>query len=222
MRLGTTFIALMMLFAVSANSVISSPVKYVEPTPEAVVTRYRDEDSGQFLWDTLMEYTGDEEITAGIMGYFWRESCFKSNATAHWPTVNPYLQRDIPEEFTAEVDAGLVDGATRDYFIESVRERIGGYGLGQWYSRHYLEDLYDFAQSWGTSIGDARMQCAFVVQSMQAEDGLWAYLEDAGDAYHAGRIIAYRYDGLTGDYAEGLAGFAREFYEKYAEWKDDA
>lgn len=150
------------------------------------------------------------------MGYFWRESFFKSNATAHWATVSPYLGRDIPVEFTAEVDIGLKDGSTRDYFIESIRERIGGYGLGQWYSYHYLEDLYDYAQEWGSSISDAEMQCAFVVESMKAEDELWDYLLEAKDAYWAGLIIAYRYDGLTGEYAEGLAQFSKEFYEEYS------
>jgi hypothetical protein len=221
MRLGAAFVAAVLIFTVSTNSVTSSPAHYEEPPKKAVVTRYQDPDSEAWLWDRLMEYTGgDAKITAGILGYYWRESFLKSNATAHWATVNPYLGRDMPVEFTARIDAGLADGSTRDDFIESVREQIGGYGLGQWYSRHYLEDLYDFAQAWGTSIGDADMQCAFTVRSMQAEDGLWAYLEAAEDAYSAGLVIAYRYDGLTGDYAEGLAGFAREFYEKYAEVTD--
>lgn len=222
MRLGTMFVTGMLVFVLSANSVTSSPAQYEEPEPEIVVTRYQDEDSEAWLWDRLMEYTdGDEKITAGIMGYYWRESFFKSNATAHWATVNPYFQRDVPEEFTAEVDEGLEDGSTKDYFIESVRERIGGYGLGQWYSRHYLDHFYDFAQEWGTSIGDARMQCAFTIESMKDEGELWGYLEASEDAYHAGRIIAYLYDGINGDYAEGLAYTASAYYEKYAEGGGD-
>lgn len=217
MRLGAAFVAAVLIFTASTNSVTSSPVHY-EPVREAVVTRYQDPEDEAWLWDRLMEYTGgDAKITAGILGYYWRESFLKSNATAHWATVNPYLGRDMPVEFTARIDAGLANGSTRDDFIESVRERIGGYGLGQWYSRHYLEDLYDFARDWGTSIGDADMQCAFTVQSMQAEGDLWSHLEAAEDAYSAGLVIAYRYDGISGDYAEGLAGFAREFYGKYAE-----
>ena len=217
MKMAAGFLALLLAFSLSCSSVSSSPAHYVEPKPEAVVTRYQDEEDEAWLWKTLQEYTGDEKITAGILAYYWRESCFKSNATAHWATVNPFLGRDIPEEFTARIDEGLADGSSRDDFIESVRERIGGYGLGQWYSRHYLEDLYDYAAEWGSSIGDARMQCAFTIESMKDEGELWSYLEGAADAEQAGRIIAYRYDGAEWDGIEYIGYMAAEFYEQYAE-----
>jgi len=34
-------------------------------------------------------------------------------------------------------------------------------------SKPYLEALYNFAQEWGTSIGDAEMQCAFMAWSIK-------------------------------------------------------
>ena len=205
-----------MAFVFNAALVGVEDARPEENEEEVVVTEYQSEDAERYLWDTLSEYTeGNDMITAGIMGYFWRESFLKSNATAHWPTVNPYLERDVPVEFTAEVDAGLADGSTRDYFIESVRERIGGYGLGQLYSNHYLEDFYDFARDWGTSIGDARMQCAFTVQSMQQDEELWATLLEQPDAEKVGQQIAHLYDGSE-EAAEYIGQMAKEFYEEYA------
>jgi hypothetical protein len=43
------------------------------------------------------------------------------------------------------IDAGLKDGSTRDLFLNKDNKRCGGYGLGQWFQQHYLEELYDYA-----------------------------------------------------------------------------
>ena len=216
MRLGAAFLALMLLFSISCSSVASSPTYMQEPEREVRITEYKDEEDIAWLWETLLTYTGDERITAGILGYYWRESFCKSNATTHWPTVNPYLGRDIPVEFTARIDEGLTDGSSRDDFLTEVHEQIGGYGLGQWYSRHFLEAFYDFARSWGTSIGDAEMQCAFAVESIKSYTELWEELLSIEDPNLAGARIGLIYDGSSSGYC-AIAAMAESFYYKYAD-----
>ena len=112
---------------------------------------------------------GNEKITAGIMGYFRRESGLKSDALQNWHWRDAVEERDACAWYTAEINKGLEDGSTKEVFIKDNNKhlrRYGGYGLGQWYAEMYLEALYDFAQEWGTTLSDAEMQCAFMVWSL--------------------------------------------------------
>ncbi|MBR1457054.1 MAG: hypothetical protein IJ594_07850 [Oscillospiraceae bacterium] len=182
---------------------------------EVVVTEYKSEESERFLWECLNEYAPSEAIAAGILGMFLRESKYRSDATAHWPTVLKYSGYDQAADFTAMIDAGLADGSTRELFIEKIHYAIGGYGLGQWYGYYLLEDFYDFAQEWGTTIADAEMQCAFAVDSLRNLDELWAELIEMEDPVEAGLYIGRYYDGSVNGYGY-IGQLAGELYEKYA------
>jgi len=52
------------------------------------------------------------------MGYFKRESEMRSDAVAGWPLRNNRSKIDFSQDFTEKVDVGLLDGSTKDYFIE--------------------------------------------------------------------------------------------------------
>ena len=180
-----------------------------------IVTEYKSKESAQYLWDTLNEYTHNEYITAGIMGYFWRESKFRSDAVAGWPTLNQKYNEDFCIEFTEKIDKGLLEGTTKELFVFRTRNNFGGYGLGQWYSVYYLEAFYDFAQEWGTSIGDAEMQCAFVVWSLEHQTPkVWKYINKTKDAEKVGRDIGLLYDGSELGY-EYIGVKAQYYYDKY-------
>ena len=189
-----------------------------EPTPEPpktwTVTEYKSEDSERFLWDCLTRYAPNEQIAAGILAMFWRESSLRSDATAHWSNVLYVTGVDQPAEFTAEIDSGLADGSTRESFAEQVYYVIGGYGLGQWYGYDMLLQFYDFAQSWGTSIADAEMQCAFTVESLRRDEGLWADLLAIENPRSVGWTIAVRYDG-TSLGSDSIAQHAEFLYNRY-------
>ena len=195
----------------------------LSPTPPApvatertyVVTKYKDEQAGQFLWDCISRYSPSDQITAGILAMFWRESSFRSDSTAHWADVLVATGLDQPEVFTAEVDAGLSDGSTKKMFVDSVHYTIGGYGLGQWYSYPLLESLYDFASEWGTSIADAEMQCAFTVESLEEFCEEWETLLETNDPALAGYLIARHYDGTQSGY-EYISMLAELYYDQYA------
>ena len=185
------------------------------PAKQYVVTAYKSEESELFIWECLRKYAPSDTIAAGIMGMFWRESFFRSDATAHWGTVLKATGYDQARDFTAQVDAGLADGSSRELFIEQVHGVIGGYGMGMWYSVHLLEDFYDFAREWGTSISDAEMQCAFAVESLRSYTELWEELQTIKDPGLAGARIGLIYDGSSTGYG-AIGSMAKNFYDKYA------
>lgn len=183
-------------------------------SPSTVYTEYKSEQSELFLWNCLKKYAPNDVISAGILGYFWRESFFRSDSVSGWATVLAETGTDICLTVTAAVDEGLADASSREMFIYCIREQSGGYGLGQWFSMGYLETLYDYAREWGTSIGDAEMQCAFVVESLRENTELWEQLLATDDPETAGELIAIYYDGTS--VGVGYIGDkAKEYYEKY-------
>ena len=64
------------------------------------------------------------------MGYFWRESKFRSDAVAGWPTNLAAYGKDYCIIVTTQVNEGLSDGSSRKYFIDTIHNKFGGYGLG--------------------------------------------------------------------------------------------
>jgi len=168
-----------------------------------------------WLWEELSEHSPSDEVTAGVLSYFWRESQYRSDSVAGWGYTLACEGIDICEIILTRTDEGLDDGTTCEYFLRMARGR-GGYGLGQWYSMHYLEHLYSFAQEYGTSIGDARMQCEFIFESLKANEELWEKLEDCNDPRRAGLLIAVYYDGTqTGaEYMSHKAGLLFDAYHE--------
>ena len=198
-----------------AATLSPTPAAPVETERSYIVTEYKSEAAEGILWDLISRYSPTDEITAGILAMYWRESFFRSDSTAHWNEVLLATGLDQPEVFTAEVDAGLADGSTRDLFIDTVHYSIGGYGLGQWYGYALLESLYDFASDWGTSIADAEMQCAFTVKSLEEFTDIWDQLLESNDPRQVGYLIALHYDGTHTGY-EYISQMAELYFDKYA------
>ena len=202
----------------SSSAVIQEPQYNIEMQIDklTVITKYKKQASNDIIYDILSTHLDNEKIIAGIMGYFKRESEMRSDAVAGWPQRDIRKKLDFSKDFTETVDAGLADGSTKDYFIEQVHIHFGGYGLGQWMSKHYLEKLYEFAQEWGTSIGDAEMQCAFMVWSIEHQTPkLWKQIQDEKDIWTIGRKIGRLYDGTGELGSETIASYAVEYYKKY-------
>ena len=186
---------------------------------DMTVTVCKSEESERFIWDTLMELTNNNTtLVCGIMGYFWRESGLQSNGIPRWFDQDAIFGGDSCAEYTAMIDAGLEDGSTKELFLNKDNKRGGGYGLGQWFQQHYLEELYDYAQEQGVSIGDARMQCEFMVWSLEHQTPkLWADLQAHPEytAFQIGRRIGYFYDGAGEVGVAVIESQANEYYKKY-------
>ena len=182
-------------------------------TAEATVTERKGRGAEQFLWDELSQHSPSDVITAAVLSYFWRESQYRSDAVAGWATSMHGYGVDLCAKITSRTDRGLEDGSSRDYFIRKARKH-GGYGLGQWYRKDFLEDLYDFAQESGESIGSAEMQCEFIFHSLKQDKDLWHRLKRCDDPEKAGRLIAIYYEGSPS--AAPYVGYkAKQFYNKY-------
>ena len=184
-------------------------------TASATYTERKGDGAEQFLWDELSKHSPNDYVTAAVLSYFWRESQYRSDAVAGWASSLHGYGIDLCDKVTTKTDRGLEDGSSRDYFIRKAR-RHGGYGLGQWYRTSYLEDLYDYAQKSGESIGSAEMQCGFVVHSLKQNKQLWRCLKRCKDAEKAGRLLAIYYDGSPSA-ADYMGYKAKVFFEKYHE-----
>jgi len=179
----------------------------MKPDCNAEIKAYGDEEE---VWECLVDLSPTQEIAAGIMGFFYRESRLKSDAVAGWNV----REDGICESFITEVDKGM----GKEEFIQRVQD-FGGYGLGQWLARDYLSDFYDFMfeeTDFGNaeSIADIRAQCEFTVESMKANEELWQELLNCTTAIQCGRRIGIYYDGTTEEGAEAIAGFSDYYYRK--------
>ena len=163
---------------------------------------YGDEEE---IWAYLEELCPTEQIAAGIMGWFFRESRLKTNAVAGWDI----REKGICESFTEEVDNGM----PKDEFTERV-QAFGGFGIGQWLNHDYLESLYDYIKEHEYSIADEKGQCEFAVWSLKQNEELWNDLLECTTAIQCGRRIGLLYDGTSAEGAEAIAGFAQYYYER--------
>ena len=205
-----------LITAIIIISILFCQITAYSDSQGIVITKYKDEESEEWLWETLMKYTkGNKELTAGILGYFWRESFCQSDVVAGAYLLGPNHATELNQEFKQIIDKGLADGSSRDYFIHALRYQYGGYGLGQWSSLSYNNELFDFAQKWGTSIADAEMQCAFTVKSIKEHPTeLWELIQYETNVLEIGRYIGIYYDGSTFG-AKMIASKAEEYYKKY-------
>ena len=175
---------------------------------------YGDEDA---IWSYICERAPNDHIAAGVMGFFYRESRLKANSVAGWPQCNIGFDYDICEKFVSDVDAGLEDGSTKEMFVQTVNIHYGGYGLGQWSNVGYLEHFYDFMSEHGDSIGDEKLQCEFIFESMMQNERLWKELLECQNAAQCGRRIGYLYDGTNALGAETISDVATYYYRKFHE-----
>ena len=61
---------------------------------DVITTQYKNKDSEDFLWEQVNKYSPSQELTAAILGFFWRESYYKSDAIANWSTLDKQNQKD--------------------------------------------------------------------------------------------------------------------------------
>lgn len=176
-----------------------------------VYTEYKTESAEEFLWEELSKYSPSDSLTAAILGYFKRESEYRSDAVTHWQVRSMCTENDICQTFTKEHD----DTNDTEAFVKAAQS-YGGYGLGQWYNTPSLTKLHELAKEREMSVGDARLQCEFVLIDILNNEKLCSNLEQFDDAYTLGLIVAHSYDGTHNDGAAVIASYAQMLYDKYA------
>lgn len=164
-------------------------------------------EAADICWEILLEETNSEIISAGIMGYFQRESGFKASAIPHY-----YLfKSDKCALFTEELY-----GLNYEDFIIKI-QAAAGYGLGQWYSKYHLEQFYNYFNENNYKYDDLEAQCKFTIDMIKNNKKLWEDLSELKTAEQAGRMIGYRYDGAREESCEVIASYAKKIYKERIE-----
>ena len=114
-------------------------------------------ENNSYIWAVLYNTIGNENGVAGLMG----------NLQAESGLISYRLQGDFTTGYTKSVtytDRVNSGEITKAEFISDAQ----GYGLAQWTYSTRKEALYDYWKNSGyASIGDVRMQTAFLLQELQ-------------------------------------------------------
>ncbi len=161
----------------------------------------------KLIWDFLKMKGLNDFATAGIMGNLYAESTLLSNILE-----NKYKQLlgHTNDSYTKGVDTGTYTNFVRD---------SAGYGLVQWTYWSRKENLFNFARSKKTSIGDLGMQLDFFWGEIQGYTSVMNKLRTANSVLDASNAVLLEYE-KPADQSEAArnkrAGFGQIYYSKYA------
>lgn len=158
------------------------------------------------IYDYFRSQGFSDFAVAGIMGNLYAESALLPNNLQN--TYNKSIGM-TDEEYTKAVDCGR-----HDFVHDSA-----GYGLAQWTYYSRKQELLNFAKVQNASIGDAKMQCAFLVQELKSSfKSVFTALLSAGSVREASDVFLTGYE-KPADQSEATkqkrASFGQGYYDKY-------
>ncbi len=144
---------------------------------------------------------------AGLMGNLYAESGLK--ATNLQNTYEKILGMD-DLTYTSAVDSGAYGNFIND---------SAGYGLAQWTYWSRKQALYEFALKKNVSIGDARMQCEFLMEELKMKYGsVLDVLKRATSIKQASDAVLLQFE-RPADQSEEVkkrgVAFSQVFYDRY-------
>ena len=165
------------------------------------------------IWNALVGWLGNEYGAAGLMGNLYAESTLRSNNLENYYEY----QFDMTDtEYTEAVDEGDYDDFVDD---------CAGYGLAQWTYWTRKKALKDFADDWGTSIGDLDMQLAFLEQEISNNyPRVLSALRGATSIMQASNTVLFYYENPANqdeDVQERRAGYGQTMYDTFHYYSED-
>ncbi len=168
----------------------------------------------KYIWNTLYKIIKNPYGVAGVMGNMYAESGLKSN------NLEDSYQSKLgytDETYTAAVDKGTYTNFVQDW---------AGYGLVQWTFWTVKQDLYDYAKSKKTSIGDVKMQLECLCEQISGKrmgsewkKSVWEVLLNAKSVSEASTAFLLNFE-RPGNTSNGIigkrAGYAQTYYDRYA------
>lgn len=133
------------------------------------------------IWNYLYNLIGNPYGTAGLMGNLCAESALRPNNLQD--QYEPLLGYD-DITYTQAVDDGSYDNFVHD---------SAGYGLAQWTYYARKQNLYDFAQAQGKSIGDLDLQLQFLSRELTGTSIL-AVLRSATSVREASDVVLLQFE----------------------------
>lgn len=160
------------------------------------------------IWNFLFAKLGNAYGTAGLMGNLFAESGLNSKNLQ-----NSYEKKlgFTNETYTAAVDTGCYSNFIKD---------AAGYGLAQWTYWSRKQNLLQFIQARGTSIGDLEGQLNFLFHELSVNYGsVLAALKTAASVRAASDTVLTQYE-RPADQSEAVktkrALYGQNYYNKYA------
>ncbi len=165
-------------------------------------------DNAQKIWDKLISAGLTPAGAAGLVGNLYAESGLNPrNLQNSFEKKLGYSD----EDYTAAVDCGAYDGFVTDG---------AGYGLAQWTYSTRKAALLAYAKARGLSVGDLDMQVGYLLQELEGLfRGVWDKLRTTASVREASDCVLLQFERPANQGEENCvrrAGFAQEFYDKFA------
>lgn len=164
--------------------------------------------SGQEVFNYLVAAGLTKEGAAGLMGNLYAESGIRSN------NLQNSFEKSLgmnDAEYTAAVDNGTYENFVRD---------SAGYGLAQWTYWSRKQELLNYRNAAGTSIGNCKMQINFLLKELKGYPTLYRTLTTTNSIADASRDVLQIYE-KPATYREASTialreSYSNSMYEKYA------
>ncbi|MBQ1235455.1 MAG: hypothetical protein IIX72_00610 [Oscillospiraceae bacterium] len=153
------------------------------------------------IYNKLRGYGMTHAGTCAMMGNLMAESSLIANIAQRGMT------KLTDAEYTAKFD---------EYPETCYRDGVG-YGLAQWTYWSRKQNLFEFANARGKSVGDENTQIDFAVHELRTEySGLYSYLCSTDDMYEATARICKEYERPAVNNIDRRYQFAQTFDRDFA------
>ena len=157
--------------------------------------------SNQLIYDKLRAAGLTHSGVCGVMGNLMAESSMIANIAQRGMT------KLTDKEYTAKYD---------NYPTTCYRDGVG-YGLAQWTYWSRKQELFEFANAKGVSVGDESMQIEFVIHELRKDySGLFSFLCETDDLYAATDRVCREYERPAFNNVDRRYNFAKVFSDDLA------
>lgn len=162
----------------------------------------------KIIWEYLKSKGLSDYGCAGLLGNLYAESALNPQNLQN--TYNKSLGM-TDEEYTCAVDNGT--------YVDFVNDKAG-YGLAQWTYSSRKQNLLNFAQTAGKSIGDLHMQLDFLWKELNnGYRGVLDVLKNATSVLEASNVVLLEFE-RPANQSESVqkkrAEYGQLYYEKFA------
>ena len=157
--------------------------------------------SNQLIYDKLRAAGLTHSGVCGVMGNLMAESSMIANIAQRGMT------KLTDKEYTDKYD---------NYPTTCYRDGVG-YGLAQWTYWSRKQELFEFANAKGVSVGDESMQVEFVIHELRKDySGLFSFLCETDDLYAATDRVCREYERPAFNNVDRRYNFAKVFSDDLA------
>lgn len=157
--------------------------------------------SNQLIYDKLRAAGLTHSGVCGVMGNLMAESSMIANIAQRGMTEL------TDQEYTDKFD---------NYPTTCYRDGVG-YGLAQWTYWSRKQELFEFANAKGVSVGDEAMQVEFVIHELRKDySGLFSFLCETNDLYAATDRVCREYERPAFNNVDRRYNFAKVFSDDLA------